>query len=93
MVELNIDRAAPRFVLTIGICIASFILMGAVDSGRRFQMISLIFAIPAIVWGPYTLITYRTKRERLVGWMAVLLAIFLLWLQFIMNLQFYIIHL
>jgi hypothetical protein len=65
------DRWAPLLILTVLINLASFLLFPRFLTDALTPSLAGICGAPA-VWGFYSFLCFRTPRERIVGYAAVL---------------------
>jgi len=83
-------RAGRRLAVTVWLYLLTMLFgFSVVSAGGSFRSTSFVLSLPAIVWGFFALFTYRGKHERLVGWLAFILALHILWLVFESNLIFF----
>ena len=82
------DRSRVFLAATFFIYAASFILGPAFVCGCHFSRVGLVVSIPALVWGYFPFFFYRSPRERVVGYIALVLAIAWLYRVWQTNLRF-----
>lgn len=71
------DRWVPLLVATAALNLVSFILFPIFVTDALTPMLSLLCGVPAL-WGFYSFLSFRTRRERIVGYVAIVPAA--LWL-------------
>jgi hypothetical protein len=82
------DRSALFLGLTLFIYIGSLFVYPMFICGCHFHLSAAIVGVPAICWGWLLFFFYRTRRERIVTYIAMALSLFSLYLAWQSNLQF-----
>jgi hypothetical protein len=71
------DRWVPLLGVTAALNLVSFVLFPMFVTDALTPMLSLLCGVPAL-WGFYSFLFFRTRRERIVGYVAIVPAA--LWL-------------
>jgi hypothetical protein len=67
------DRWAPRLINTLLFHTLMLAIYSATICGCHFSFIGLIVAIIPTAWAGYSLFTYRTRGERIVAWINLVI--------------------
>jgi hypothetical protein len=82
------DRSALFVRLSLLIYIASFFIYPMFICGCHFHFDGFLASLPAIGWGFYPYFAYRGRRERVIGYIAMALSLFALYVALESNIQF-----
>lgn len=82
------SRWKERLAVTIAVVAAFFLLFPATICGCHFHPEALAVSLVPIAWGLFALVTYRDRKEQIVGWTAFGFALFSAWAGFEGNLIF-----
>jgi len=82
------SRWLQRLLITLA-CAAGFLLLfPATICGCHFHAVAVPVMLAPIGWGVFALLTYRDRKEQIVGWLAFLLGLGPVWIGFESNLVF-----
>jgi len=87
--EAQVDsRARSRLWITIGVAVGFLFFYPAFVSGCHFHVEALVVNLVPVLWGFFALLTYRDRKEQIVGWVAFGFAVFSVWMGFESNIVF-----
>ncbi len=83
-----VDRWRRWFGISIAVHLGTFFLYPALICGCHFHLVAVPIGFVPVVWGGFTLVTYRATGERILGYINAALAFGWLYLAWDSNLQF-----
>ena len=83
-----IDRWRWWLGISFGVCLGSLLFYSALICGCHFHLIAVPVGLVPVVWGGFTLVTYHTFGERILGYLNTVLAFGWLYLTWHSNLKF-----
>ena len=86
--DIGETRWKERLAVTVAVALGFVLFFPMFVCGCHFHAVALLPNALPVGWGFYALFSHRGGKERVVGWVAFLLALLALWIGFEGNVRF-----